>query len=137
MPVVIPSAIASAIKEVLVKKLSVPAEHKTPDGQGTLKIQDNRLVIVIKSKDEIEKFTIIRMSDDVVRNLYDALVHCYVYDPDEPHYLVKIEDCELDPVTNRPVPKYSFVVMREGSAVSICLTFLGHGNKTFYLPTID
>lgn len=137
MSVVIPSAVAAAIKEVLKQKLSVPAEHKTPDGQGVLKIQDNRLIILIKSNGELDKFAIIRMDDRTVNNLYNSLVHCYVYDPDEPHYLVKIEGCELDPVTKLPVPKYSFTVMREGGAVSICLTFLGHGNKTFYLPAID
>lgn len=142
MSVVIPSAMAAAMKEVLVQKLSFPAVHKTANGKGVLKIQDNRIVIIIdsdKKSDNLEidqQFAVLVLTSEEMNNLYDALVPCYVYDPSETYYqsAVKITDKRIH---GSPNSRHSLEIVREGDAVSISVLFRDQGSKTFYLSKID
>lgn len=142
MSVVIPSFIASAIEKELACKLSVPTVHKTANGKGVLKIQGNRIVIIIDSdekSDSLEinqQFAVLVPLAEEMNNLYNALVPCYVYDPSETYYqaAVKITDKRIH---GSPNATHSLEIVREGDAVSIRVVFKDQGSKTFYLSKID
>lgn len=133
MAIVLPQSLSNAIVEVLVQKLSVPAVHMSGDGLASLKIQGNRIVILVdnsadKSEGAVaEKFAVIRMNAEDINNLYAALVHCYV------HYVFAQYHQSIVKLSTGQ----SIEVARIDGKVHIGILFQGNHTINFNLPVLN